>query len=56
MKRIQTLSHQINNTVAPPSGNVTYPWVMKYPDMFPFEQVGTLKGKTVLISGGSRVL
>jgi hypothetical protein len=29
---------------------------MKYPDTFPFEQVGNLKGKTVIISGGSRVI
>jgi len=28
---------------------------MKYPDTFPFEKAGTLKGKTLLISGASRV-
>ncbi|CAD8093263.1 unnamed protein product [Paramecium sonneborni] len=54
MQRIQALSNQFNPTIAPPAGNVTYPWVMKYPDFFPFEQVGNLKGKTVIISGGSR--
>ena len=44
MNRLNTIANQI-----PPAG-----WVLKHHIRFPFERVGDLKGKTVVISGGSR--
>ena len=44
MKRLETVNKQLLPTH----------WVLKYVEPFPFESVGTLKDKVILISGASR--
>jgi citronellol/citronellal dehydrogenase len=54
MDRLASLNKQINPNLTGLPNSSDYTWVMKMATTFDFKKAGSLKGKTLVISGASR--